>query len=137
MAIFFEDTAPSKMLQQGTPVGISPGQFKVSEHIGVRFFAAADNGLGQQLDSTLTLYGVKQDLTVFKRTTPLHPELTPLSMSRILDDNDFSIKMQIRRFQRLSLGLSDGKPKGLTAFSRLKQATTDRLGRLQRLRFSH
>lgn len=113
MAIFFEETACSNMEQQGTPVAIGPGQFQISEDIGVRFFASPDNGLGQQFDSSMTLYGVNQDLTVFRRTKPMHPELSPLSRSRILDDNDFSVQMQVKLFQWVSLGLSDGKVRGL------------------------
>src|SRR5882724_8441906 len=113
LAIFFEETACCNMEQQGKPVATGPGQFQISEDIGVHFFCDSKNMLGEQYDSSMTLYGVNQDLTIFKRTKPLHPELTQLSRSRILDDNEFSVKMHIKLFQWMSLGLSDGKTRGL------------------------
>jgi len=113
VTVFFEETACCNMLQQGSPVAIGPGQFQISEDIGVRFFSNPNNFLGEQYDSSCTLFGVRGDLTIFKRTKPLHPELTALSTSRILDDNDFSVKMHVKLFQWMQMGLSDGKPKGL------------------------
>ena len=113
VTVFFEETACCNMEQQGMPVATGPGQFQISEDIGVRFFASPSNMLGQQFDSSMTLYGVNNDLTIFKRTKPLHPELTQLSRSRILDDNDFSVKMHVKLFEWMALGLSDGKTKGL------------------------
>jgi hypothetical protein len=113
VTVFFEETACCNMLQQGSPVAIGPGQFQISEDIGVRFFSNSNNLLGELYDSSCTLFGVKQDLTIFKRTKPLHPELAALSTSRILNDNDFSVKMHVRLFEWISLGLSDGKAKGL------------------------
>src|SRR5882724_9974944 len=106
MAVFFEETACCNMEQQGTPVAIGPGQFQISEDIGVRFFSNTNNLLGENWDSSCTLFDVRKDLTVFKRTKPLHPELTPLSTSRILSDNDFSVEMHVKLFQWMSLGRS-------------------------------
>jgi hypothetical protein len=113
VTVFFEETACCNMLQQGTPVAVGPGQFQVSEDIGVRFFSDPQNFLGEQLDSSRTLYGVNLDLTVFKRTRALHPELPELTSSRILQDNDFSVKMHVKMFQWIQVGRADGKPKGL------------------------
>jgi hypothetical protein len=109
VTVFFEETACCNMLQQGTPVAVGPGQFQVSEDIGVRFFSSPKNFLGLQLDSSRTLYGVRKDLTVFKRTKQIHPELQELTTSRVLSDNDFSVKMHIKMFEWIQNGLSDGK----------------------------
>ncbi len=113
MAIFFEETACCNMEQQGKPIAIGPGQFQISEDIGVRFFADPRNGLGETYDSSMTLFGVNPNLTVFKRTKPLHPELTQLGNTRILNDNDFSVKMHVMLFRWMSLGYGDGKAKTL------------------------
>ncbi len=113
VTVFFEETACCNMLQQGSPVAIGPGQFQISEDIGVRFFSSPQNFLGEQYDSSMTLFGVNADLSIFKRSKPLHPELTALSTSRILDDNDFSVEMHVKLFRWMQMGFSDGKPKGL------------------------
>lgn len=112
VTIFFEETACCNMLQQGTPVAVGPGQFQVSEDIGVRFFSSTTNRLGVQLDSSRTLYGVRGDLSVFKRIRPVHPELQELTTSRVLSDNDFSVKMHVKMFEWIQYGLSDGKKRG-------------------------
>lgn len=119
VTMFFEETACCNMLQQGTPAAIGPGQLQVSEQGKVDFFACTDqhkdNFMGAKWDTSMTILAVNQATAqVFTRQKRLHPDLPELTKSRILDDNEFSIKMHVKFFQWLTRGYGpDAKPKGL------------------------
>jgi len=113
VSLCFEETACSNVAQGGKPVALGPGQLQVSEDEKVYFFAGAsivdpsvsrENFLGMKVDSSMTTWAVKKDLTVFKRGKPMFPDLPPLTMERVLNDNDFAIKMHWRYFDWLRNG---------------------------------
>ncbi len=112
VTICFEETACCNIVQGQTPAAMGPGQFQISAPIGVQYFAARDNMLGMQVDSSETLLSVRNDDTVFQAGKS-KSKLPPLSRRRVLDDNDFSVKMHVKFFEWLHLGRSNGQTLGL------------------------
>jgi hypothetical protein len=106
------------MLQQGTPAAAGPGQLQLSEDDKIEFMAcpspSKENFMGEKLDSSMTLTAVNQaNAQIIHRAKRLHPELPELARSRVLKDNDFSVKMHVKFFQWLTRGFGpDGKQKG-------------------------
>lgn len=118
VTIFFEETACCNMVQGSTPAGIGPGQLQVSEQGKVDFFAAQghDNSLGEIWDSSLTVTAVNQltGQVINRHGIPMHPELAALTQARILNDNEFAIKMHVKFFDWLVQGFgADGHGKSL------------------------
>lgn len=113
------------MVQQGKPIGIGPGQLQVSEYGKVVFFACPhsnqNNFMGAHYDSSNTVMAVDQNtmhaswrgFSLFPKEKYPHLNLQTLTRDKILNDNDFSVKMHVMYLYWLTLGYGDGKPKTL------------------------